>query len=204
MQKEQLSALMDGELIDNELINFLSRDNELQQHWYRYHLIRDTLRGDVEKQIYIDVSAGVFAAIGGEDSAPIVLIPEAQPKPEVWHKMPFWQKVRPWFSHVGQAGLAAGVSLAVIVGVQKYNSTDPIPTEVPAFSTFAIGSMASPVSYGVAPNAEQSNVQDHRRHFAILQDYELQRRLHAEPLDLKEIKKAEVAAPEQNVAVVTN
>lgn len=199
MQKEQLSALMDGELIDNVLIGSLSQDRELQHQWYRYHLIRDTLRGDVEKSVHIDVSAHVFAAIEKEEHPLVAIIPEAQPKPEIWHKMPFWQKVKPWFSHVGQAGLAAGVSLAVIVGVQQYSSTDPIPTEVPTFNTFAIGSMASPVSYGSAPNVEQSNIQDHRRHFAILQDYELQRRLHAEPLDVKEMEQAVSTAPKQNV-----
>ncbi|PMC21272.1 anti-sigma-E factor RseA, partial [Klebsiella aerogenes] len=46
MQKEKLSALMDGETLDNELLNELSRSSEMQKTWESYHLIRDTLRGD--------------------------------------------------------------------------------------------------------------------------------------------------------------
>lgn len=194
MQKEKLSALMDGELIDNELISSLSQDRELQQEWYRYHLIRDALRNDSEHVMSINIADKVFAAIEQDYVAPAELIPHAQPKPETWHKMPFWNKVKPWFSQIGQAGLAAGISLAVIVGVQQYNGAGEVetsPAEIPAFNTFAIGSLASPVSYGSAPSSERSDIEDHRRHFAILQDYELQRRLSAEPLNLKEIKQAE-------------
>ncbi|WP_268648233.1 RseA family anti-sigma factor, partial [Escherichia coli] len=47
MQKEKLSALMDGESFDSELLSSLSQDRTLQQSWQSYHLIRDTLRGDV-------------------------------------------------------------------------------------------------------------------------------------------------------------
>ncbi len=32
MQKEKLSALMDGETLDNELLNELSRSSEMQKH----------------------------------------------------------------------------------------------------------------------------------------------------------------------------
>ncbi len=33
MQKEQLSALMDGETLDKELLNELSRSSEMQKTW---------------------------------------------------------------------------------------------------------------------------------------------------------------------------
>jgi len=46
MQKEKLSALMDGETLDNEVISALSKDATLQQSWESYHLIRDTLRSN--------------------------------------------------------------------------------------------------------------------------------------------------------------
>lgn len=38
MQKEKLSALMDGETLDNELLNELSRSSEMQKTWESYHL----------------------------------------------------------------------------------------------------------------------------------------------------------------------
>lgn len=44
MQKEQLSALMDGETLDSELLNELAHNPEMQKTWESYHLIRDSMR----------------------------------------------------------------------------------------------------------------------------------------------------------------
>ncbi|VTO11332.1 anti-RNA polymerase sigma factor SigE [Klebsiella variicola] len=66
MQKEQLSALMDGETLDKELLNELSRSSEMQKTWESYHLIRDTLRGDTAEVLQFDISARVMAAIENE------------------------------------------------------------------------------------------------------------------------------------------
>lgn len=105
MQKEKLSALMDGETLDNELLNELSRSSEMQKTWESYHLIRDTLRGDTAEVLQFDISARVMAAIENEpvrQTAP--LIPESQPAPHQWRQMPFWNKVRPWASSLTQMG----------------------------------------------------------------------------------------------------
>ena len=115
MQKEKLSALMDGETLDNELLNELERSSEMQKTWESYHLIRDTLRGDTSEVLHFDISARVMAAIENEPVRQTVpLIPESQPAPHQWRQMPFWQKVRPWASSLTQMGVAACVSLAVI------------------------------------------------------------------------------------------
>ncbi|EBP9394943.1 anti-sigma-E factor RseA, partial [Salmonella enterica] len=45
MQKEKLSALMDGETLDSELLKALTHDPEMQKTWESYHLIRDSMRG---------------------------------------------------------------------------------------------------------------------------------------------------------------
>lgn len=93
MQKEKLSALMDGETLDSELLNELSHSPEMQETWESYHLIRDTLRGDTGEVLHFDISARVMAAIENEpvhQTTP--LIPEAQPAPHQWQKMPFWKK----------------------------------------------------------------------------------------------------------------
>lgn len=106
MQKEKLSALMDGETLDNELLNELSRSSEMQKTWESYHLIRDTLRGDTAEVLQFDISARVMAAIENEpvrQTAP--LIPESQPAPHQWRQMPFWNKVRPWASSLTQLAL---------------------------------------------------------------------------------------------------
>lgn len=193
MQKEKLSALMDGETLDNELLSALSKDAELQKSWESYHLIRDTMRGDVGSHLHFDISAKVAAAIEQEPARKVTgLIPEAQPEPSRWEKMPFWHKMRPWASQLTQIGVAACVSLAVIVGVQHYNqpagSGDTDASEAPVFNTLPMMGKASPVSLGVPSEAFDTNsanqhVQEQRRRVnAMLQDYELQRRLHSDNL----------------------
>ncbi|VTT28468.1 anti-RNA polymerase sigma factor SigE [Klebsiella pneumoniae] len=204
MQKEQLSALMDGETLDNEAISALSKDVVLQKNWESYHLIRDTLRGDVPQLLDFDISARVMAAIENEPAQKVTpLIVEAQPKPDQAAVMPFWAKVRPWAAQITQVGVAACVSLAVIVGVQQYNK--PVvgqSSDAPVFNTLPMMGQASPVSLGVpADNANTNNsnanqqVQDQRRRVnALLQDYELQRRLHAEQLQFEQSPDQQAAA----------
>ena len=54
MQKEQLSALMDGETLDSELLNELAHNPEMQKTWESYHLIRDSMRGDTPEVLHFD------------------------------------------------------------------------------------------------------------------------------------------------------
>jgi len=208
MRNEKLSALMDGETFDNELLNELSRDDKLQQSWRRYHLIRDTMRGDIGETLYLDIADRVASALANE---PVRLLPhpvtESQPQPESWHTLPFWHKVQPWIAHVGQIGLAACVSLAVIVGVQHYNrplNNDTQP-EAPVFNTLPMMGQASPVSLGVPSGGavadtgtQQQQVQEQRKRInAILQDFELQRRVQSTQLqfDQHETQQAAVQVP---------
>lgn len=188
MQNEKLSALMDGETLDGELLGSLSRDKALQQSWQSYHLIRDTLRGDVGEVLHLDIASRVAEALKNEPARFVpIAVPESQPQPHVWQKMPFWQKIRPWASQITQVGVAACVSLAVIVGVQQYNQpeTGNLQSESPAFNTLPMMGKASPVSFGVPADgsfgtSQQHQVQEQRRRVNMmtqLQDFELQRRL---------------------------
>jgi sigma-E factor negative regulatory protein RseA len=204
MQKEKLSALMDGEVLDSELLSSLSEDKTLQQSWQSYHLIRDSMRGDMGNVVHLDIADRVAAALANEPARLVPgAVPESQPQPHTWQKMPFWHKVRPWASQLTQVGVAACVSLAVIVGVQYYNQPDAsgASPETPAFNTLPMMGKASPVSFGV-PNSDstsisgQQNVQEQRKRVnAMLQDYELQRRLHSDQLQL------ESATPQAGVQV---
>lgn len=100
--------------------------------------------------LHFDISARVMAAIENEPVRQTVpLIPESQPAPHQWRQMPFWQKVRPWASSLTQMGVAACVSLAVIVGVQQYNgqSDTSQQPEAPVFNTMPMMGKASPVSW---------------------------------------------------------
>lgn len=203
MQKEKLSALMDGETLDTELLKELTHDLEMQKTWESYHLIRDSMRGDTADVLHFDISDRVMAAIADEpvrQAAP--LIPEAQPAPHQWQKMPFWKKMRPWAAQLTQMGVAACVSLAVIVGVQHYNgqSETSQQPETPVFNTLPMMGKASPVSLGVPSDAtassggQQQQVQEQRRRInAMLQDYELQRRLHSEQLQFEQAQTQQAA-----------
>ena len=150
---------MDGETLDTELLKELTHDPEMQKTWESYHLIRDSMRGDTADVLHFDISARVMAAIQDEpvrQTAP--LIPEAQPAPHQWQKMPFWKKMRPWAAQLTQMGVAACVSLAVIVGVQHYNgqSETSQQPETPVFNTLPMMGKASPVSLGVPSDATAS------------------------------------------------
>ena len=203
MQKEQLSALMDGESLDSDLLDELTQDKALQQKWESYHLIRDTLRGDTGDVMHFDIASRVMAALEDDPARQAVpLIPESQPAPHLWQKMPFLNKVRPWASQLTQIGVAACVSLAVIVGVQHYNTAseaNPAQPETPVFNTLPMMGKASPVSLGVPSDAtadtgQQQQVQEQRRRInAMLQDYELQRRLHAEQLQFEQAQTQQAA-----------
>lgn len=203
MQKEKLSALMDGETLDTELLKELTHDPEMQKTWESYHLIRDSMRGDTADVLHFDISDRVMAAIADEPVRQAVpLIPEAQPAPHQWQKMPFWKKMRPWAAQLTQMGVAACVSLAVIVGVQHYNgqSETSQQPETPVFNTLPMMGKASPVSLGVPSDAtassggQQQQVQEQRRRInAMLQDYELQRRLHSEQLQFEQAQTQQAA-----------
>lgn len=190
MQKEKLSALMDGELLDTKLVSSLSGDSVSQQSWQSYHLIRDALRGDIGKVIHLNIADCVSAALEKEPvyrCDPQTITPQPQPHP--WGKRSFGAKIRPWGSQLMQVGVAASVALAVVVGVQYYEqpTTQVEYFESPAFNTMPIIGRASQVSLGVPANdlsfgsgQQQSTKEQHQRINAMLQDYELQRRLYSE------------------------
>ncbi|MGV3347046.1 anti-sigma-E factor RseA [Enterobacteriaceae bacterium LUAb1] len=195
MQKEKLSALIDGELLDNELISQLYQDSKLQQRWESYHLIRDTLRGDVDNVLHVNIAARVADALQQESVHGVVpLITESQPLPSRGLRMLFGGRIRPWITQAAQAGVAACVSLVVIMGVQQYNRSsvqDSAPfSDSPVINTLPINGKASPVSLGgpveSADNIPQQLQEQRRRINVLLQDYELQRRLYAEQLPLSE------------------
>ncbi|KLU16072.1 MULTISPECIES: anti-sigma-E factor RseA [Xenorhabdus] len=213
MQREKLSALMDGEALDSEVIHLVSEDAVMQKQWERYHLVRDVLRGDVGDVLHLDIASQVALALEKE---PIHINPaavlESQPKPETWANMPFWHKIRAWKSQIAQIGVAACVSLTVIIGVQQYNSNSSVETdnqfEAPAFNTLPVMGTASTV--GLASPAEEETFggdlsmqvrESNKRIDAMLQQYELARRIHSEKnhgvIQANPVPEAQVPQPSQ-------
>ncbi|GMQ47696.1 sigma-E factor negative regulatory protein [Vibrio sp. 10N] len=187
--KQKLSAFMDGDLIDEALIEALENDQESKQTWQNYHLIGDVMRGDEPQSLDWNIAESVALALDDEPahqavSKETVTPIEAQPTPSQAKR-----QLPAWLTQFGQVGIAACVSLAVILGVQQFSGQDASQPEVeqlPVLQTIPFSGSAEPVSLtrdSVARTNqnESANVQEQRRRInALLQDYELQLRLNSD------------------------
>ncbi|AUU23444.1 MULTISPECIES: sigma-E factor negative regulatory protein [Aeromonas] len=184
--KEQLSALMDGDLSEIEVLNELGTDPALQDTWSRYHLIGDAMRGDLPVNLQLDLSDSIMLALEDE---PAILAPKpAQPAaPQVQPAGKVIPFVRRFGQQVGQYAIAASVATAVIFGVQQYQGKDGVPTS-PVLNTIPVGGSAAPVSVhypqdgsrtGVRQQglSEQQMQEQRERINAFLRDHQLQQRL---------------------------
>ncbi len=188
--KEKLSALMDGELVDKALIVDLEQDQEGLDTWKNYHLIGDVLRGDSPAKPEWNIAESVALALENEPAhTPFNLGNitdindariESQPTPQAAKRY-----LPTWLTQFGQVGIAACVSLAVILGVQQYGENpNAAADQLPVLQTVPFTGSAEPVSLtrdSVGASAKNDlNVQEQRRRInAMLQDYELQLRLHS-------------------------
>lgn len=204
--KEKISALLDGEELDQSIINALAVDEDSQQTWQHFNLVGDVMRGEAPNSKDWDIAARVALALEDEPAhtgtAPLVSEPapvvelaaareariESQPTPQQAKRF-----MPAWLTQLGQVAVAASVSLAVIVGVQQYNGSDDglVPTadtQLPVLETIPFSGTAEPVSltrdsvrtsHHTGPSEEQV-MEQRRRINAMLQDYELQLRLNAE------------------------
>lgn len=193
--KEQISALVDGELQDKVLLEQLGAEPELADTFARYHLFGDALRNDLPEYLALDLSESVMAALA--DEAPHALTSHQH------HELPHSANgrtaeresgesrhaqnsnvVRPVFGrrvmrYAGQFAIAASVSAALIVGVQQYSQQD---MQSPVLNTIPMSGSATPVSlnYKTQPqqaSQEQVLLEQQRRIHELLMDHELQQRL---------------------------
>ncbi|WP_042010549.1 sigma-E factor negative regulatory protein [Aeromonas fluvialis] len=190
-KKEQISALMDGDLSDAEVLNELELDADSQATWGRYHLIGDAMRGDLPINLQLDLSDSIMAALEDE---PTILAPkpvETAPVPQstaspVKKESNVVSLLRRAGQQFGQYAIAASVAAAVIFGVQQYQGQDGVPAN-PVLNTIPIGGSAAPVSvhYPQQDGArarqqgltEQQMQEQRERINAFLRDHQLQQRL---------------------------
>ncbi|WP_122055428.1 sigma-E factor negative regulatory protein [Vibrio sp. Evd11] len=190
--KEKLSTLMDGEMIDKALIAELESDQESMDTWQNYHLIGDVMRGDAPESQGWNIANSVGAALESEPAhgsmsnlhqvnvEPVVAPIEEQPKPQQAKR-----QLPAWLQQFGQVAVAACVSLAVVLGVQQYGGSDPAaPEQLPVLQTIPFAGSAEPVSLtrdSVEKPASEANLQEQRKRVhALLEDYELQLRLNSD------------------------
>jgi sigma-E factor negative regulatory protein RseA len=191
--REQVSALMDGESIDIEVIHDLESDAQLGRSWQNYHVIGDTLRGEEPLNPQWDIAASVAAALEQEPAHNLhalhegpSVVPVHQVDEQPTPKQVRWSRPA-WLSQLGQVAIAASVSLAVVVGVQQYSGIggeDAAITQPPVLQTIPFAGTVEPVSLtqdslrsSVEPKlTEQELMQQRQKINAMMQDYELQLR----------------------------
>ncbi|CCO49206.1 Sigma-E factor negative regulatory protein [Vibrio nigripulchritudo SOn1] len=190
--KEQLSALMDGESVDQALISELEHDAEGLKSWQNYHLIGDVMRGEAPERTDWDIANSVALALENEPAhSPVhvseqVVTPavESQPTPDVARvSMPGW------LNQFGQVAMAACVSLVVILGVQQYNGENGAQSqsELPVLQTIPVIGSAEPVSLAresATPSSNEAQLMEQRKRVnALLQDYNMQLRFNSAEME---------------------
>ncbi|HEY0722274.1 MAG TPA: sigma-E factor negative regulatory protein [Gammaproteobacteria bacterium] len=125
-QEERVSALADGELDSHQLDALLARMREgdaLRARWARYHLISDALHNNLTRNVQLDISRRVSAALEQE---PVIFAP-------------LWQRAMPTRRMVKQAAsvaMAASVTAVAILGAQWVNRDFP-ETAMPSVASIA-------------------------------------------------------------------
>ncbi|ELE2040157.1 sigma-E factor negative regulatory protein [Vibrio vulnificus] len=189
--KEKLSALMDGEIVDKALIKEIAQDDDVLASWRNYHLIGDVMRGEAPQQPEWNIAESVALALENEPAHSVhqqkvieltQMPPESQPLPQQARR-----QLPAWLSQFGQVAVAACVSLAVILGVQQYGGSDPAAPQadqLPVLQTIPFAGSAEPVSLtreSVEKSMSESSIQEQRKRVhAMLRDYELQLRLNSD------------------------
>jgi sigma-E factor negative regulatory protein RseA len=123
--KDQLSALMDGEIAPDDarhVLTGIGAGGEPREAWQHYHLIGDAMRGDI--WVSVDVAARIMTAIEVE---PAVLAPSASKSGGESHASR-WALPRVW-------SVAASVAAVMFVGAmvwqnQSLQADDLAPVQI--------------------------------------------------------------------------
>ena len=188
MQKELLSAYMDGEQVNPTFTEQLCQDAELQESWEDFHTIRSIMRKESNIVLGADFTAKMESLIATEEIQ-VSNAMTSQPLPQEVENAPFMQKLKAWFMPITQVAVAASVCLVAVLGVQSFNAKSTVQSAVdaPVLQTLPFNNGVQEVSYN-APSkdvmtAEQLE-QKNKRIGAMLQSYELQRRVYADSINL--------------------
>ncbi len=184
-EKENLSALFDGDDIDPALIEALEHDTFMQDAWRSFSVTRDVLRNDAPQALEWDIASKVALALEDEPSHSITPAPLLMEQPSVERA----RKTMPaWLQQLTQVSIAASVAMAAIFGVQHYYGADPYSQEdsimqPPVLLTVPLQGTAEPVSLTpyemMSVPSEAQMMEQSRRINAVMSDYELQLRINA-------------------------
>jgi len=116
-------------------------------------------------------------------------VTESQPLPQEVENSPFMQKLKAWFMPMTQVAVAAGVCLVAVLGVQSFTAKSTVQNvaDTPVLQTLPFNNGVQEVSYN-APSKDvittEQLEQKNKRIGAMLQSYELQRRVYADSMNL--------------------
>lgn len=126
----QLSAMVDGELADEEIalaLRRLSRDGDWQERWERYHLISDAMQGHVPTALDTRFTTRIHQAIASEP-----------PPLSISRPLPSWYKPVTGFA------LAASVVLVALFGLKLNQSNTTFPPTASLAANIPSPATASP------------------------------------------------------------
>ncbi|MCW9698935.1 MULTISPECIES: sigma-E factor negative regulatory protein [unclassified Avibacterium] len=191
MQKEQLSAYIDGEQLSAEFTEALCQDQDLQKSWGNFHLIRSVIRQESDVLLGQDFTNKMAELIEQEEM--IVAEPKiSQPMPEEIKQSPFSQKLKAWFMPMTQFAVAAGVCLVAVMGVQSFMANNAKEgQDTPVLQTLPFNNSVQEVSYNAPAQSvitPEQIEQKNKRIDSMLQSYELQKRIYADRLNLQNQK----------------
>lgn len=187
MQKEQLSAYIDGEWVDAKLTEALCQDKALQTAWANFHTIRAVMRKESAVLLGTDFTAKMETLIASEtlhSNQPV----KSQPLPQEIEKSPFVQKLKAMFMPLAQLSVAASVCVVAVLGTQSVlvaNKEEQEIVQPQVLQTLPFNSQVQEVSYN--PSVRETVTPEQlekrsKRVNAMLQNYEIQRRVHADVL----------------------
>ena len=119
---DKLSSLMDGEVRDQDKwLEELSKDDEMQKVWRRYHVARDAMKGQLSDFPALDISAAVSESLKSE---PVILTP-------------IWQRLNPRYVMKQAAGLAVAAAVGTIAVISVQQTQITVDDNIVAQATIA-------------------------------------------------------------------
>lgn len=167
---EQLSALIDNEIVNKQLLDDLICSETEQLKFSRYHLIGDVMRGDVSDQpLNIDISQQVMDKINEQKVVEL--------RPQEKDASLEGSTVVSFVKRFGQYAIAASVA-GVVVLTSLVTSNPAIENSNPSLevlNTVPFGGSAIPVSLQANKVQSQKALKErHERLDALLKDHQLQ------------------------------
>jgi len=151
--REQISALVDGELENGApfILNALRDNQEYKKVWHHYHLIGECLRGNLPRQIDMNLADRISRIIENEPALLTVT------KSAIRNSL-----LKPV---IGFA-IAASVTVVVILGV-KQTSMGPAANQTP---TIAANQTEGPANYQLARITAEPAVQNRTQNYQATAD----------------------------------